>query len=440
MAIDSTHDPVLTSWAPGANAPDTDFPIQNLPFGCFRRAGSAEDWRIGVAIGDCVLDLREAMHAAPWSSEASALLELVGDASLNRLMAAGAAARRGLREALSMALRSGSPHEDALGTCLVPRSAAEFSLPCTIGDYTDFYAGIHHATSVGRLMRPDNPLLPNYKWVPIGYHGRASSIVPSGHPVRRPWGQVKPADATAPTFAPSARLDFELELGFLIGPGNDLGVPIPIAQAEDHLFGVTLLNDWSARDVQTWEYQPLGPFLAKSFTSTLSPWVVTMEALAPFRAPLVRPEGDPRPLAYLDSEQTWRAGGLDVQVDVTLQTLAMRQRGLAPVRLARSFTRDAAYWTPGQLIAHHTSNGCNLRPGDLLGSGTLSGVGADQAGSLLEITSGGKHPIRLPGGETRTFLEDGDTLALAAVCEREGARRIGFGACSGTIEPARSHG
>jgi len=436
MTIDDTHDPELRSWVPGEDASGTDFPIQNLPFGRFRGARFDDGWRVGVAIGDCVLDLQEALHAVRWPSEVADLLELFADGNLNRFMAAGRSVRRTLRNALSMALSTGSRSQDALSTCIVARSAIELSLPCTIVGYTDFYTGIHHATTVGRLFRPDNPLLPNYKWVPIGYHGRTSSIVASGHPIWRPQGQTKNAEAHQPAFGSSQRLDFELELGYLIGQGNAMGSPISITRAEDHLFGVTLLNDWSARDVQAWEYQPLGPFLAKNFASTLSPWVVTMEALAPYRSPLVRDTADPQPLPYLDSPQTRSSGGLDIRMEAWLQTARMRELGISPVRLSTSQASEAAYWTPGQLIAHHTCNGCNLQPGDLLGSGTLSGTRPEEAGSLLELTNGGRRPLRLANGETRTFLEDGDTLTLTASCEKTGFRRIGFGTCSGTVMAA----
>jgi fumarylacetoacetase len=286
---------------------------------------------------------------------------------------------------------------------------------------------------VGRLFRPDNPLLPNYQWVPIGYHGRSSSIVASGHAVRRPLGQAKAADAPQPSFGPSQRLDYEVELGYLVGRGNALGEPIRIGEAEEHLFGVTLFNDWSARDIQPWEYQPLGPFLSKNFASTISPWVVTMEALAPFRAPLQRPAGSAQPLPYLDSHATREHGALAVRLEAWLQTAAMRAAGAAPVRLSSARADEAAFWTPAQLVAHHTSGGCNLQPGDLFGSGTLSGPAADQAGSLLELTQGGRQSIRLPNGETRAFLADGDTLILRGSCERPGARRIGLGECAGTI-------
>ena len=431
--VDATHDPALRSWVPSANQRQTDFPIQNLPFGRFRTAG--ETWRIGIAIGDRVLDLRLAAKAGSWSAEVKALLEPLAAGDLNAFMALGASARRTLRRALSQALAEGSAAEKALGPCLAPQDAIELGVPCRIGDYTDFYVGIHHATAIGKLFRPDNPLLPNYKWVPIGYHGRASSVVTSGTAIRRPKGQT--AGAEGPNFGPTQRLDMELELGFLVGTGNELGDPISIGDAEDHLFGVTLFNDWSARDIQAWEYQPLGPFLSKNFGSTISPWVVTMEALAPFRAAFKRPEGDPQPLPYLDDARNRERGALDIRIEVRLQTETMRQQGIAPVTISTSSSAAAAYWTPAQLIAHHTVNGCNLQPGDLLGSGTLSGVQRDQAGSLLEMTVGGKEPITLPTGQTRTFLQDGDTLALVGSCEREGARRIGFGPCVGTISPAR---
>ncbi|HJV70157.1 fumarylacetoacetase [Ideonella sp.] len=431
--LDATHDPALQSWVASANAADTDFPIQNLPFGRFRRPGQA--WRIGVAIGDQVLDLELAAEHTKWPSDVQALLALLATGELNGFMARGAAARRTLRRALSQALAAGGP-EDALAPCLVPQAEVELGVPCRIGDYTDFYVGIHHATAVGKLFRPDNPLLPNYKWVPIGYHGRASSIVASGTPIRRPRGQTQAAGQDAPEVGPTQRLDLELELGFFIGAGNALGTSIPLAEAEDHLFGVCLFNDWSARDIQAWEYQPLGPFLAKNFASTVSPWIVTMEALAPFRRPFTRPAGDPQPLPYLDDAGQRERGALDVQLEVRLQTAAMREAGMPPVAISNSNAAQAAYWTAAQLVAHHTVNGCNLQPGDLLGSGTLSGPERAQAGSLLELTAGGKEPFTLPNGERRAFLQDGDTLVLAGHCERPGARRIGFGLCAGTVVPA----
>ena len=434
--MNETHDPALRSWVASANAADSDFPIQNLPFAVFRRRASAEPRRGGVAIGDQVLDLAGAAKAGIFDGAALAAAQAASGNSLNALMALGATSWSALRLALSRALREGAPAKAALERCLLAQTDAEYAVPATIGDYTDFYIGIHHATTVGKLFRPDNPLLPNYKWVPIGYHGRASSVVVSGAPIRRPLGQTK-GSAETPNFGASQRMDYELELGFLIGgPGNLLGEPIPIADAEAHLFGVALFNDWSARDIQPWEYQPLGPFLSKNFGSTLSPWVVTMEALAPFRSAFTRPAGDPDPLPYLDSPANREHGALDVQLEVWLQSEKMRTAGQPAVRLSSANAREAAYWTPAQLIAHHSAGGCNLRPGDLLGSGTLSGPGPGQAGSLLEHTLGGKQPIRLPNGEERAFLADGDTLQLRGWCEREGARRIGFGECSGTVTAA----
>ncbi len=432
-ALDATHDPALRSWVNTANAADTDFPIQNLPFGRMRRGD--QPWRIGVAIGDQVLDLKLAAEHGVWTDEVTALLAPLANGDLNSFMALGATARRKLRHALSKALSEGATAQGPLQDCLVPQAGVELGVPCRIGDYTDFYIGIHHATAVGKLFRPDNPLLPNYKWVPIGYHGRASSIVPSGTAIRRPVGQTAGADG--PNFGPSQRLDLELEVGLLVGKGNELGEPIAIGEAEEHLFGITLFNDWSARDIQGWEYQPLGPFLSKNFGSTISPWVVTMEALAPFRAPLERPVGDPQPLPYLDDPRNRECGAVDIQLEVRLQTAKMREQGLAAVTISRSGFAQAAYWTPAQLIAHHTVNGCNLQPGDLLGSGTLSGPGRHQAGSLLEMSAAGKEPITLANGETRTFLQDGDSLELVGSCSRAGARRIGFGPCVGTIVAAR---
>jgi len=418
-AINATHDPKLKSWVTSANEAGCDFPIQNLPFGRFRPAGSKEGFRIGVAIGDQVLDIKVA--------------GLVDTDDMNVLLAESASERQSLRTALSEGLREGSAKQAAWSKALHPQSAVELTVPCRIGDYTDFYTGIHHATAVGRQFRPDQPLMPNYKWVPIGYHGRASSIGVSGQRFKRPQGQTKAPDAAEPTFGPSKRLDYELELGFIVGRGNALGEPIAMAEAEQHLFGVTLFNDWSARDLQAWEYQPLGPFLSKSFASTISPWIVTMEALAPFRSKFERPAGDPQPLPYLDSPGNRESGALDITVEVWLQTVKMRGAGEPAVRLTRGSVAEAAYWTPAQLVAHHTVNGCNLQPGDLFGSGTLSGPTQDQSGSLLELTVGGKQPITLPNGEKRSFLEDGDTLIIRGYCERAGAARIGLGEVSGTV-------
>jgi fumarylacetoacetase len=433
--IDATHDPRLRSWVESANAEGTDFPVQNLPYARFRRAGSGEAWRIGVAIGDQVLDLGQALAAVAWHGDVAALMGPLAGGDLNTLMGQPVAARCALRAALSSALAHGSDLRSALQGCLLPRADVEYALPCQIGDFSDFYTGIHHARAVGKLFRPDNALLPNYRWVPIAYHGRTSSIGVSGQRIRRPNGQTK-GEGHTPDFGPCRRLDYELELGLLIGPGNALGEHVPIAEAEQHLFGVTLLNDWSARDIQAWEYQPLGPFLAKSFATTLSPWVVTMEALAPFRRPFTRAADDPSPLPYLDSETNRASGMLDVSLETWLLTDAMRRAGTEPFRLAASNSAEAAYWTPAQLVAHQTVNGCNLRPGDLLGSGTMSGPEAHQAGSLLELTDGGKRPIALPGGEQQTFLEDGDTVIMRGWCERQGFVRIGLGEVAGTVVPA----
>ena len=416
--IDATHDPDRRSWVESADDAASDFPIQNLPFGRFREADDM-DWRIGVAIGDQVLDLARA--------------GLVESADMRRLLCLRPAERVALRCEISDGLRRGSARQTAWREALVPQARVELGLPCEIGDYTDFYIGIHHAMAVGRLFRPDNPLLPNYKWVPIGYHGRASSINVSPSRFRRPRGQQRGADdAGPPVFGPSRRIDHELELGLVIGRPNAQGEPIPIERAEEHLFGVALFNDWSARDIQAWEYQPLGPFLAKNFASTLSPWVVTMEALAPFRVPFARAPGEPAPLPYLDSADNREHGAIDIRLEVWLQTARMRSAGEPGERLSESRFTDG-YWTAAQLVAHHSVNGCNLQPGDLFGTGTLSGPGADQGGSMLELTQGGKHPIRLASGETRTFLEDGDCIVLRGHCERAGFRRIGLGECRGTV-------
>jgi fumarylacetoacetase len=431
--LDATHDPALRSWVASANAADTDFPIQNLPFGRFRRDGEA--WRIGVAIGDQVLDLNRAAGTAVWPADLRPLLAPLAEGDLNAFMALGAAARQTLRRTLSQALVEGSSAQAALAPCLVPQADIELGVPCRIGDYTDFYVGIHHATAVGKLFRPDNPLLPNYKWVPIGYHGRASTILASGQPFVRPQGQLMPPGAAQPTLAPTRRLDFELELGVFIGTGNAIGHPIALDDAESHVFGLTLFNDWSARDVQAWEYQPLGPFLSKNFASTVSPWIVTMEALAPFRRPFVRAEGDPAPLPYLDGAAHRAGGAIDVALEVLLQTPRMREAGLPAQRISRSNFADAAYWSVAQMVAHHTVNGCALAGGDLFGTGTLSGPQPDQAGSLLELTQGGKQPITLANGEQRTFIEDGDSLSLLGRCSRSGFRSIGFGPCEATVLP-----
>jgi fumarylacetoacetase len=432
--LNETHDPALASWVESANRVGGDFPVQNLPFCVFRRAGSDEALRGGVAIGDAILDLAAAHARGAFEGLAQQAAGACRAPVLNDLMVLGAPAWSALRLALSRALRAAAshPHAQALHDCLVPQARAEFALPATIGDYTDFYTSIHHATRVGALFRPDNPLLPNYKWLPIGYHGRSSSIGISGGTLRRPLGQQMPPGAQAPVFGPSARLDYEVEVGVFVGPGNPPGTPIAIDAADDHLFGLCLLNDWSARDIQAWEYQPLGPFLGKNFATTISPWVVTLEALAPYRVEWTRPANDPQPMPYLESAQNRRAGGFDIQLEAWLETDRARAAGTAPVRLSCTSFRHA-YWTLAQMLAHHTVNGCNLRPGDLLGSGTVSGPALEESGSLLELTAGGKQPLSLPGGEVRRFLEDGDSVILRGWCETPGAARIGFGECRGTV-------
>jgi fumarylacetoacetase len=433
--LNRTHDPALKSWVGSANRAGADFPLQNLPFGVFRRAGSAEAWRGGVAIGDQILDLGAPALTGLADGVAGEALRACTEPTLNSFMAMGSAAWSALRAFLSEALRAESPHATRLRAALVPQKLAEYTVPAKIGDYTDFYASIHHATTVGRLFRPDSPLLPNYKWVPIGYHGRASSIRVSGQEFQRPRGQVLAKGADRPGLSPSERLDYELELGIFVGAGNELGNPVPIGAAEEHVFGICLLNDWSARDVQAWEYQPLGPFLAKNFATTISPWIVTLEALAPFRAPWTRPTDDPQPLPYLDGGDLRTAGALDIQLEAWLETAQMRARGLAPERLSHSTFRDS-YWAVAQLLAHHTVNGCNLEAGDLLGSGTQSGPTPQEAGSLLELTDGGKRALTLASGETRTFLADGDRVVFKGWCERAGFARIGFGEVAGTVLPA----
>jgi len=434
--VDQTHDPARTSWVESAQG-HPDFPIQNLPYGVFRVPDDDEPARVGVAIGDGVLDLTACHDEGRFTGAAERAAEACAAPALNLLMAVPAAERRELRRQIADLLSADSPAWRAnrrLGDrLLVPRAEVELLLPATIGDYTDFYASVHHATNVGSMFRPDNPLLPNYKWVPIGYHGRASSIVPSGTPVRRPRGQIKPADLDAPIYAPTRSLDYEMELGCFVAGGNPLGDPVPVDRAEERLFGVCLVNDWSARDVQAWEYQPLGPFLAKNFATTVSPWVVTMEALAPFRVPAFRrPPGDPEPLPYLRSEHNSAAGGLDIVVEVFLASARMREAGTPPARLSRGRVADL-YWTPAQMLAHHASNGCNLQPGDLFASGTVSGPEREQRGCLLELTWRGAEPLTLPSGETRRFLEDGDEVVMRGWCEREGAVRIGLGECRGVI-------
>jgi fumarylacetoacetase len=435
--IDDTHSPRRQSWVASANH-HADFPIQNLPLGVFTPPDGAA--RGGIAIGDDILDLAAALELGLFDGLAAEAAQAASGATLNPLFALGSDARLALRRRLGEILDADGPDRaryEALRSRLIHRAdACRLELPATIGDYTDFFAGIHHATNAGKLFRPDNPLLPNYKYVPIGYHGRASSIRASGAQVRRPNGQRKPANETVPSFGPCRNLDYELELGIWIGPGNALGQPIPAAAAVDHVAGFCLLNDWSARDIQGWEYQPLGPFLGKSFLTTVSPWVVTPEALAPFRiAQAKRPAGDPEPLPYLFDASDQASGALDIGLEVFLLTPGLTSKGLPPHQLSTGSARHL-YWTVAQLVAHHSSNGCNLRPGDIFGTGTISGPTPDELGSLLEISAGGRQTIALASGETRRFLEDGDSVIMRAHCRREGFAGIGFGECRGTIVAA----
>jgi fumarylacetoacetase len=436
-AIDETHSPARRSWVASANE-HADFPIQNLPLCVFATTQGAA--RGGVAIGDEIFDLAAALELGLFDGLAARAAEAACGETLNPLFALGREARVAFRRRLGDILDAdgrGRAKVEALRSRLIHHADdCRLELPAAIGDYTDFFAGIHHATNAGRLFRPDNPLLPNYKYVPIGYHGRASSIAVSGATLRRPSGQRKPATETAPSFGPSRSLDYELELGVWIGPGNERGTPVAIADAASHIAGFCLLNDWSARDIQAWEYQPLGPFLGKSFFTTISPWVVTPEALAPFRmAQAPRPEGDPAPLPYLLDAADQAAGALDIELEVFLLTPGLKSKGFGPQRLSVGNARHL-YWTVAQLVTHHSSGGCNLRAGDLFGTGTISAPEDGGLGSLLEISAGGRRPIELPSGETRRFLEDGDTVVMRARCRRQGFATIGLGECRGTIAPA----
>jgi fumarylacetoacetase len=434
MTGDETHDPRRRSWVESAQG--SAFPIQNLPYGVFRRRGRDEPPRIGVAIGDCVLDVRGCV-------EARLLRGLTPDAScalcattLNDFLALGPAAWRAARRAIgdllderATVLRDDAPRREAL---LPSMASADMLLPAAIGDYTDFYCSIHHATNVGSMFRPEQPLFPNYRHLPVGYHGRTSSIVVSGTPVRRPRGQTKADAAELPAYQPSRLLDYEMEVGFLVGPGNELGHPLEMSNASGQIFGLCIVNDWSARDVQKWEYQPLGPFTAKNFATTISPWVVTLDALAPFRGPGPdRAAGDPPVLAHLRPAEPF---AIDVAVEVRLASAAMRERGIPPVRVSRGSMRDL-YWTIAQMLVHHTSTGCNLRPGDLIATGTISGATEESRGCLLERTWRGERPLALPDGTSRRFLEDGDEVIMTAHAEGKNAVRIGFGECRGVVLP-----
>ena len=430
--LDETHDAALRSWVASANEPRTDFPIQNLPLGVFRRRGSGESPRIGVAIGDRILDLALCARVGLLGG-VDGMARFMVDDTLNRLMAEGRDGARALRASVVAILREGSNAARRESEITLAQREAEPLLPVHIGDYTDFYASIHHAANIGSMFRPENPLLPNYKYIPVGYHGRASSIVVSGTPIRRPSGQTRDDANAPPSFGASKRLDYEMEVGAFVGRGSPLGASIPLTRADDHLWGLCLVNDWSARDIQTWEYQPLGPFLAKNFATTISPWVVTLEALEPFRIPAPdRSPGDPAPLRHLFDSQTQQRGAFALVVEVHLSTERMRADGIAPVRVSRGSFADM-YWTLGQMLVHHTSNGCNMRPGDLIASGTVSGPDQDSRGSLLERTWRGTEPLELPSGERRAFLENGDEVIMRGYAEREGFRRIGFGECRGMI-------
>ncbi len=435
--LDHTHDPAARSWLVSANTEGGDFPIQNLPFGVLRRRGSAEAFRGAVAIGDQALDLAALHGHGALAGDAADALELAAQPTLNAFMAAGQQAWRALRHALFDVLREGASGgvQQALRSCLIPLAGVEHALPTRICDYTDFYTSIHHAINVGKLLFPDNPLTPNFQWLPIAYHGRASSVVISGTDFHRPNGQAMPPGAKAPVYTPCTRLDYELEMGFFIGPGNAMGKPIQLADAEQHIFGMCLLNDWSARDHQFWEMAPLGPFLGKNFCTSISPWIVTMDALAPFRAPFPRPAADPQPLAYLDDAGQRAAGGVDVQLGVDIESAQHRARGLPAAAVSRTSFRHQ-YWTIAQMLAQHTVGGCNLQPGDLCGTGTVSGPTHAEAGAIVELAVGGTQPITLAGtGEQRAFLQDGDTVILRGWCEKPGAVRIGFGECRGTVLP-----
>ena len=421
----------LKSWVESATQAQTDFPIQNLPYGVFEAGERAS---IGVAIGDFILDLRACERDGLLNNLTPEAAQACAADSLNALLALGPDQWSSLRARVTELLTAGSIWREQAEPFLVPQEGVVMLLPVAIGDYTDFFTSIYHATNVDNLFRPGNPLGPNYKYLPVGYHGRASSVVVSGTTVRRPFGQTSAGDA--PQFGPSRALDYELEVAAVVGVGNQLGEPVPITRASSHIFGLCLLNDWSARDIQMWESQPLGPFLAKSFATTLSPWVVPLAAIEPFRVPAFkRGEGDPAPLPYLFSPEDQERGGIDLTVEVWLASRRMSESGIEPIRMSRGNFRDT-YWTIAQMLAHHTSNGCNLRPGDVFASGTLSGPTPESLACLLERTRRGAEPFRLPSGEERTYLEDGDEVILRGYCEREGCARIGFGECRGIVTAA----
>jgi fumarylacetoacetase len=439
-ALDHTHDPAARSWVASANSEGTDFPLQNLPLAIFHRKSSDETMRGGAAIGDAIVDLRALAAASLLQGQAQAACEACARQVLNGYLAMGPTAWQALRHGLFALLNDDAPVrvQEQLRGCLVAQADAHYGLQAQVGNYTDFYTSIHHALNVGRLIFPDHPLTPNFQWLPIAYHGRASSlrVGQAGFGFRRPMGQAMPPGASAPVYGPCARLDFELEMGFFIGPGNALGEPVTIDDAEKQIAGMVLLNDWSARDHQFWEMAPLGPFLGKNFCTTVSPWLVSMEALAPYRLPFTRPAGDPQPLAYLDGAANRAQGSIDVQLEVRLDTPVHRERRAAPSAITRTSFRHQ-YWTPAQMVAQHTVGGCDLQPGDLLGTGTISGPTAPEAGAMVELSKGGREPVTLAAtGEQRGFLHDGDTVILRGWCEQPGAARIGFGDCRGTVLPA----
>ncbi|OJX35156.1 MAG: fumarylacetoacetase [Burkholderiales bacterium 68-12] len=437
MPLDHTHDPQARSWLAAAQAEGCDFPLQNLPFAVLRRRGSSEAFRGAVAIGDQALDLAALATTGAVTGAARAALRLAAEPTLNGFMAAGPAVWRGLRRALFGLLREGAPFEAAVRACLIPLDAVEYQLPAQIGDYTDFYTSLDHAQNCIRILLPQGEVTPNFRWLPQAYHGRASTVGVSGQRFARPLGQSLPRGASAPVFAPCAAMDYECELGWWVGPGNAAGEPIAIAQAEEHLFGACLLNDWSARDLQAWEMAPLGPFHAKNFATTVSPWIVTLDALEPFRTAWTRPAEHPQPLPYLELGAQRARGAFDIRVEVWLHSAQAQQAGRGPVRLSGTSFRHQ-YWSPAQMLAHHTAGGCSMHAGDLLGSGTISGPGPGEAGALIELAHGGQQPVDLGHGEQRGFLQDGDTVILRGWCEAPGAVRIGLGECRGTVLPART--
>ena len=434
-----THSAFAKSWVVSANAPGCDFPIQNLPFAVFRCVGSGESFRGGVAIGDQVIDMAQVARTDCLEGLAQAAAENCADSTLNAFLAMGPAAWKALRHSLFELLEKAfyGPKVDALRACLIPQSDVEFTLPTAIGDYTDFYTSIDHARNIGKMLRPDAPVSANFQWLPVAYHGRVSSIGVSGQRFHRPIGQSMPPGATAPVVGPSTRLDYELELGIYIGQGNAQGEPIALADAEQHIFGICLLNDWSARDIQFWEMAPLGLFLGKNFCTTVSPWIVTMEALEPYRQAWTRLDTDPQPLAYLEAPGNREKGALDISLEVLLESEKLRSEGKAPSRLSSTSFKHQ-YWTIAQMVTQHTLGGCNLRSGDLLGSGTISGPGEGEAGAMIELSHGGSQPVTLSNGEQRGFLQDGDAVILRGWCEKPGYARIGFGECRGQVLPAIS--